>query len=131
MKLQHINRLITRAIRIHKMWIIATDYLGQLPVCKSHGQARKTPEWMKVLLRVETLGDPRNTVLDRSPNFPHAFNAAFAKLLWPLVSSGSSSWRFTTFRACSSLSAASEGTLSQFEQFVLMKLSCRRPLHLS
>jgi len=24
-------------------------------------------------------------VLDRRPNFPHRFNAAFAKLLWPLV----------------------------------------------
>jgi len=33
---------------------------------------------------VETLGRP--LVLDRSPDFLHEFDAAFAKLLWPLVS---------------------------------------------
>jgi len=40
-------------------------------------------KWIKLLLRVETLGDPRNIVLDTSANFAHRFNAAFTKLLWP------------------------------------------------
>jgi len=42
-------------------------------------------EWIEVLLGVKTLVDPRNTVSDASPNFPHGFDAAFTKLLWPLV----------------------------------------------
>jgi len=33
------------------------------------------------MIEVETLGDPRNIVLDMSSDFPHGFNAAFAKLL--------------------------------------------------
>jgi len=39
-------------------------------------------ERIEVLLRVDTLVDPRNIVLDRSPDFPHEFDVVFAKLLW-------------------------------------------------
>jgi len=42
-------------------------------------------ERIEVLLGVETIGDLRNTVLNGSPNFSHGFDAAFAQLLWPLV----------------------------------------------
>jgi len=42
-------------------------------------------ECIEVLLGVETLGDPKNIVLDGSPDIPHGFDAIFAKLLWPLV----------------------------------------------
>jgi len=33
-------------------------------------------------IEIETLGDPRNA--RRGPDFPYGFDAAFAKLLWPL-----------------------------------------------
>jgi len=33
---------------------------------------------------LETFGDTRNIVLDRNLDFPHGFDAAFTKLLWPL-----------------------------------------------
>jgi len=44
----------------------------------------------EVLLWVDTLGDPTNTVLDGNSHLPaqrdrREFGAAFAKLLWPLV----------------------------------------------
>jgi len=42
-------------------------------------------EWIELLLRVETLGNLKNNVLDRSPNFHHQFDAAFAKLLSAFV----------------------------------------------
>jgi len=44
-----------------------------------------TAERIEVLLRVETLGDLRNILLDGGPDFPHSFDAASIKLLWPLV----------------------------------------------
>jgi len=34
---------------------------------------------------VETLGNPRNIVLDGGPDFSRVFDAAFARLLWALV----------------------------------------------
>jgi len=40
---------------------------------------------INILFRVETPGDSRNIVIYWSPDFPHGFYAAFAKLLWPLV----------------------------------------------
>jgi len=46
----------------------------------------KMAGWMKVLLVVETLEDPRDTTLDGSPDCrPDGFDAAFDKLLWSLV----------------------------------------------
>jgi len=56
-------------------------------VCQSVTRLRcaKTAERIQVLLRMETLGDPRNIILDGSPDFSHGFNAAIANLLWPLV----------------------------------------------
>jgi len=39
-------------------------------------------KWIKVLLGVEK---ERCTTVDESTDFPHAFDVAFAKLLWPLV----------------------------------------------
>jgi len=51
----------------------------------------KTAERIEVLFAVKTLGGPRNVGLDGGPD-PNSeggrgstFNAAFAKLLWPLV----------------------------------------------
>jgi len=41
----------------------------------------KTAEWIEVLFRVETAGDPRNI----ESYFLYEFDAAFAKLLWPFV----------------------------------------------
>jgi len=52
----------------------------------SRGFTANTAERIEVLLGVETFGDPRHIVLDGSPDFSHGFDAAFAKLLWPLVS---------------------------------------------
>jgi len=34
---------------------------------------------------METAGEPRNILLDASPNMLHRFDAAFTKLLWPLL----------------------------------------------
>jgi len=45
----------------------------------------KTAVRIEVLSGVETLGDPRDIVLDVSHDFPHTFDAALAKLLWPLA----------------------------------------------
>jgi len=46
-------------------------------------------EWINVLFGVEIPEDPRNIVLDGSTHPPMArgmgFDAAFDKLLWPLV----------------------------------------------
>jgi len=42
-------------------------------------------EWMEVLLCTETLGYLRNILLDGNPDFLYWFDAASAKLLWPLV----------------------------------------------
>jgi len=46
-------------------------------------------EWIEVLFGMKTLGGLRNTVLDWDPNPPRrggsAFDAAFVKLLLPLV----------------------------------------------
>jgi len=52
---------------------------------------QKTAEQIEVLFGLKTLGGPRNIVLDRSrsPTMRRrgsTFDAAFAKLLWPLVS---------------------------------------------
>jgi len=58
-------------------------------VCYTDGLC-KTTERIDVLFMVETRGNPRNIVLDGCP-IPHGevlgrgFDAAFAKLLWPLV----------------------------------------------
>jgi len=42
-------------------------------------------EWIEVMLGVEILGDPRNIILNRSPDFLHRFDVAFNKLLWPVI----------------------------------------------
>jgi len=46
-------------------------------------------EKIKLLFGMNTLGGPRNIVLDGGPDPPIArgggFDAAFTKLLWPLV----------------------------------------------
>jgi len=44
-----------------------------------------TADGIEVRLGVVTLGKPSNTVLDVSLDFPHGFDAVFAKLLWPLA----------------------------------------------
>jgi len=38
-----------------------------------------------ILFWVENLGDLNNIVLNGGPYFSHGFDAAFAKVLWPLV----------------------------------------------
>jgi len=42
-------------------------------------------ERIEVFLGAETSGDQRNVALDKIPDSPHGFNAAFSKLLWPRV----------------------------------------------
>jgi len=63
----------------------------------------KTAEQYKILFRVNTLGNQRNIVLDGGHDPPPregGFDAAFAKLLWPLVQLGSVGLYFTvTVRA--------------------------------
>jgi len=62
-------------------------------VCLSRGSTRlrcaKTAEQIKILFGVNTLGCPRNTVLDGGSDPPlrrgWGFDATFAKLLWPFV----------------------------------------------
>jgi len=47
-------------------------------ICLSHGfrqlPCANTAEWVEVLLRVKTLGDPRNIVLDGGPAGPDLFH---------------------------------------------------------
>jgi len=47
----------------------------------------KTAKLFEVLFGMVTLGDPRHIVLDKGPDplTARGFDAAFAKLLWPLV----------------------------------------------
>jgi len=66
----------------HEMRTIAFDDPG---VCQFVCHAASLSERIKVLLQLETLGDPRNIVLDGNPDFSHGYDAAFANLLWPLV----------------------------------------------
>jgi len=63
---------------MHEMWTIVIDDCGCLSVFIT---MLDMAERIKVLLGVETLRDPQNIVLDESPNFPDAFDAAFVKLL--------------------------------------------------
>jgi len=44
-----------------------------------------TAERLEVLLGMEPLRDPRNIVLDETPDFHDGLDAAFAELLWLLV----------------------------------------------
>jgi len=46
-------------------------------VCQSRGFTVQTD--------LSFFGEPSNIALDRTPNFPHGIDAAFAKLLWPVV----------------------------------------------
>jgi len=79
---------------MHEMQTIVTDVSGVcLSVCLSCGSAwlhcAKMAEQIKILFGLNTLGDLRNIVLDSGPDPLTArvgvFNAAFIKLLWPLV----------------------------------------------
>jgi len=70
------------------MWTVAIDDHWRLSVCRSvcHAACCATmAESFKVLLEVESHGDPRNIVSDESRDFSWGIDAAFAKLLWPLV----------------------------------------------
>jgi len=78
---------------MHEMRTIAIDDPGRLSVSLPRGfiqlRCANTAERIEVLLRVETLGDPRNIVLDRSRNFftdsmrplPNYFDNLFALIL--------------------------------------------------
>jgi len=70
---------------MHELRTIAIDDFVHLSVYYAVCCAN-TAERIEVLFGVETLGDPRNIVLDGSPDFYHGFDAAFTKLNWPLVS---------------------------------------------
>jgi len=60
--------------------------LRRLSVTRLHTTTLcKQAKWIEVLRGVEALGDPRNIVLDGSLDFLHRFDAAFTKLIWPLV----------------------------------------------
>jgi len=68
---------------MHEMWAIATDDPRHLSVTWLH--SANTAKWIEVLLGLETLGAPRNNVLETSPNYRYGFDAAFATLHGPLV----------------------------------------------
>jgi len=62
---------------MHEMQAIVADVRGVCPsVCLSRGSTRlhcaKTAKHIKVLFRLNTLGGPRKTVLDRGPHRPTA-----------------------------------------------------------
>jgi len=74
------------------MFAVSLSLSVNLSVCLSRGSTRlncaKTAEGIKVLFGVNTLRGQRNIALDGGPDPPQrggVFNAAFAKLLWPLV----------------------------------------------
>jgi len=78
--------------RLHGMYKIHAIAIN-VPVFQSLSfDTQEMAEWIEVLFWVRTLGGPRNIVLDGDLDFPiargrgSAFDAAFAKLLWPLVS---------------------------------------------
>jgi len=65
-----------------RMLTFVIDNIGRLSVCLSCSFALLFVEQIEVLLGVETLGDPRNTMLDGRPD---GFKAAFVELLWLFV----------------------------------------------
>jgi len=79
---------------MHEMQTIVTDVRGVCPsVCLSRDStrlhSRKTAKRIKMLFGVNTLGGPGNSMLNGGPDPPQrggGFDAAFAKLLWLLVS---------------------------------------------
>jgi len=79
---------------MHDMQTIVTDVYGvcqSVSLSLSRGSTRlhcaKTAEQIKMLFGVNTFEGPRNIVLDGGPDPPQrgGFDAAFAKILWPLV----------------------------------------------
>jgi len=71
---------------MHVMWTIAISVPGVCQSVTREGCANAA-ERIEILLSAETLGEQRNIELDRGrPDFrSNAFDAAFAKLLRPLV----------------------------------------------
>jgi len=73
---------IVRLHRMHEVPTVVIDDPVILSVCRSVSVyvcqcvyhvalLRNTAEWIEVLCRMETPGDPRNVVLDGSPDFPN------------------------------------------------------------
>jgi len=83
--------LKTFTFRPHRIYEIRTSAIVCQAVCLSRGRGcAKTAERIDALFTVETPGNPRKNVFDEIPiPTPTArgrgFDAAFAKLLWPLV----------------------------------------------
>jgi len=42
-----------------------------------------TAEWIELQCEMDTVGNKKTQ--DKGPDYPHGFNAASAKLLWPVV----------------------------------------------
>jgi len=61
---------------MHEMWSVGSVVPQSHSVCPQLCCA-KMAEQVNVLFAVETLGDPRNIVLDRSPDY-------HMHLIWPL-----------------------------------------------
>jgi len=111
----HRRYTTTNFFRLHRMpemQTFVTDVRGVRPsVCLSRGSTRlhcvKTAEQIKILFGVNTLGGPKEHRVRRESWSPTArggrFDAAFAELLWPLVTSAkwhvmcqiNTSWNFT------------------------------------
>jgi len=74
---------------MHEMETIVTDDLGVSLSVSHAAQLAKMAVRVKMLFGVNTRGGPRNIVLDGGSKPPQqvggGFDAAFAKLLWPLV----------------------------------------------
>jgi len=90
-KENEIQITLFRLHRMHQMQTIARDVSVFQSVCHA-ALLDKTSERTEVMFEVKTLGGPSNTVLDGGSglsSYGHgrgrAFDAAFAKLLWPLV----------------------------------------------
>jgi len=88
----HFSRLANGHFRLYQMYVmrtIAIDDLWRLSIYQSRCLLRcftqhccaNTAERIEVLLEMETYRKP----IRREPDCPHRFDAAYAKLLWPLV----------------------------------------------
>jgi len=58
---------------------------ASVSLCFTWQSCAEVAEWIKILLGVETLGEPSERCIRWKSDFLYGFHMAFAKLLWPLV----------------------------------------------
>jgi len=82
LKAASVSMMVLTAPHLHEMQTIVINDPVRLSVCHAaFSRCAEKPERIKVLLKVEPLGDPKHIILDGSPVFLHGFDAAFTKLL--------------------------------------------------